>query len=108
MRLRVHIEFLGLDQVKITKFSRTRTIDVKDLEGRLFDFDSFKFVNSRDDSDFYLSHWDGEGTISDPYELSIHKRNYDTGSMETVGLVCAKGPREVVVEETLMPESLRK
>ncbi|MHA2279991.1 MAG: hypothetical protein ACXAC5_03820 [Promethearchaeota archaeon] len=110
MRLRVHIEFLGLDQVKITKFSRNKTINVKDLTGRLFDFDSFGFVSHHGNAqtDFCLGIWNGDGSLAEPYELAIHKRDYDDGKLKVVGLMCAKGLREITVEETLMPESLKK
>jgi len=108
MRLRVHIEFLGLNQVKITKFSGNKTINVKDLENSMFCFESFKFVvGHHDKTDFCLGHWDGDGSLEEPYELAVHKRNYDDNRMEIVGLLHAKVKREITVEETLMPDSLR-
>jgi len=103
MRLRVHIEFLGQDRIKITKFSGQKTIAIKDLmKGNSFDFDSFTMKHASE-SDFCLSHWDGNGTLAEPYLLIAFKRDYDSGNMEHVGEVDAKNKRSTTIEETLMP-----
>jgi hypothetical protein len=109
MKLRVHIEFIGSDKVKITKFSGIKTISVKDLigGGKVFDFDTFTFVDGIS-SDYGLQSWGGNGTISNPYELMVIKRNYDNMRYESRGTINAKSSREITVEETLMPESLKK
>ena len=61
MRLRIHIEFIGLGEIKITKFSGNVTIKIEDMQNRLFDFDSFKLVDRRNATDFCLGIWDGDG-----------------------------------------------
>ena len=103
MRLRVHIEFVGFDRIKITKFSGSKTINVKDLQNKWFDIDSFSLVDRYGKTDFCVAHWDGDGSLSEPYELVIYKRNYDTSEMEEVGFIHAKDKREITVEETLVP-----
>lgn len=106
MRLRVHVKFVGRDRVQVTKFSGQKTLNIKDFEGnkKAFDFDSFDFVrNDTKSTGFCLCNTSGDGTISDPYELIIYRKNYDIDQFERMGdKLDPKTNREATVESTIM------
>ena len=104
MRLRVHVEFVGSDKVKVTKFSGSKTLQIADLSSyKLFDIDTFTITSSQNDTSFCLAFKSGTGTVTAPYEVDVYKRNYDTDRLEIAATVCCVGQREVTVEATLMP-----
>jgi len=103
MRLRINIEFIGLDEIKVTKFSGSKTLKVSEFKGRVFDFDSFKMVDSKSKTDFCIGVWGGDGSLEEPWELAIKKRNYDSGKHEIVEIMHAKLQRQLIVERTIMP-----
>lgn len=113
MKLRVHIEFIGPDHLRVTKFSGQKTISIKsfaDKKCKVFDLSSFKFAYFDDNkTDFYIRNydirdgWDGKGTPEKPYVLGVFKINYDNNRFEFISELHAKENREVTVEVTLMP-----
>jgi hypothetical protein len=106
MKLRVGIEFVGMDRLQITKFSGQKTINIKSFNGNtsIFDFNSFSLVkNSEEASNFCLVLTGGSGVLSDPYSLAVYQWNYDTGRFELAAELDAKNNRKAIVEGLVLP-----
>ncbi len=95
MKLRVHIEFLGLTSLRVTKFSAQKVIQIKDIINKSFDFDSFSITK---DTVFYMMCYGGNGTPNSPHELEVFRKNHDGGHFESIGYLHATDCREITVE----------
>jgi len=100
MKRRAHVECLGFDRIRVTTFCQQKEFELGKLIGCHLDLITLKPVQDR--GDFFLDVWEGNGTISEPYQLVAFRRNYDNGRLEDLEpWLNIKTCREATFEATI-------
>ena len=94
MQRKACVEFVGFSKVRITTFFNQKEFDIgfmkkNDMALDLVTLKLFK-VGSNHKTPFRAEVWEGDGSISDPYHLTIIARTSEHEWDEEIGCVCAK------------------
>jgi len=91
MKRKAHVECLGYDKIRITTFCQQKEFDLKKVASSCRRIDLATLQSLQERGDFYLEVWEGNGSISEPYQLIAFRRNYDNGRIESLEpWVCIK------------------
>jgi hypothetical protein len=94
MQRKACVEFIGFSKVRVTTFFTQKEFDLgfmkkNDMALDLISLKLFK-VGSGNKTPFRAEVWEGDGSISDPYHLTIIARTSEKDWDEEIGRVCVK------------------
>lgn len=94
MQRKACIEFIGFSKVRVTTFFNQKEFDLdfmkkNDMALDLIGLKLFK-VGSGNKTPFRAEVWEGDGSIGNPYHLTVLARTSENAWDEEIGCVCVK------------------